>query len=125
MSEQQLVDIVNGISSGDNIYYNIGSGILAVFAGMWGFRKVKELLGGGESEWESGEDYGGGCGPLGEEFDFDPDDPDLIGFDDGGPVYRDESEREFDAILAKLNAGEELSEAEVDILWENSVEVPT
>lgn len=37
--------ILTGINSADATFYKIGGGILIVLAGIWGFMKVKGLLG--------------------------------------------------------------------------------
>ena len=37
--------ILAGISSADATYYVLGGGILVVMAGIWGFKRVKSLLG--------------------------------------------------------------------------------
>jgi hypothetical protein len=37
--------ILSGITASDTVFYSIGGGILVVMAGIWGFKKVKALLG--------------------------------------------------------------------------------
>lgn len=37
--------ILTGITASDTVFYAIGGGILVVMAGIWGFKKVKGLLG--------------------------------------------------------------------------------
>lgn len=45
MDAATQTEILSGISSSDTIYYSIGGGILIVMAGIWGFKRVKSLLG--------------------------------------------------------------------------------
>jgi len=45
LSAADQTTILSGISSSDTVFYAIGGGILVVLAGIWGFKKVKSLLG--------------------------------------------------------------------------------
>lgn len=45
MSANDQTAILTGISGSDTIFYAIGGGILVVMAGIWGFKRVKHLLG--------------------------------------------------------------------------------
>lgn len=45
MDAATQTEIMAGISSSDTIYYAIGGAILVVMAGIWGFKRVKSLLG--------------------------------------------------------------------------------
>lgn len=46
LSATDQTTILNGISASDTVFYAIGGGILVVMAGIWGFKRVKNLLGG-------------------------------------------------------------------------------
>ena len=37
--------ILSGITASDTVFYSIGGGILVVMAGIWGFKRVKSLMG--------------------------------------------------------------------------------
>jgi uncharacterized membrane protein len=37
--------ILSGISASDTVFYAIGGGILVVMAGIWGFKRVRSLMG--------------------------------------------------------------------------------
>lgn len=37
--------ILTGINASDTVFYAIGGGILVVMAGIWGFKRVKSLMG--------------------------------------------------------------------------------
>lgn len=45
MSAADQTAILSGISGSDTVFYAIGGGILVVMAGIWGFKRVKHLLG--------------------------------------------------------------------------------
>jgi hypothetical protein len=45
LSASDQTSILSGISASDTVFYAIGGGILVVLAGIWGFKKVKGLLG--------------------------------------------------------------------------------
>lgn len=46
LSAADQTTILSGISASDTVFYAIGGGILVVMAGIWGFKRVKNLLGG-------------------------------------------------------------------------------
>lgn len=46
MSAADQTAILAGISGSDTVFYAIGGGILIVMAGIWGFKRVKALMGG-------------------------------------------------------------------------------
>ena len=46
LSAGDQTTILSGISASDTVFYAIGGGILVVMAGIWGFKRVKSLLGG-------------------------------------------------------------------------------
>lgn len=45
LSAADQTAILTGITASDTVFYAIGGGILVVMAGIWGFKKVKQLLG--------------------------------------------------------------------------------
>lgn len=45
LSAADQTTILSGISDSDTVFYAIGGGILVVMAGIWGFKRVKNLLG--------------------------------------------------------------------------------
>lgn len=42
--QDQLNEILSGVYGADTVFYAVGGAILVVLAGIWGFRKVAELL---------------------------------------------------------------------------------
>lgn len=46
LSAADQTTILSGITASDTVFYAIGGGILVVMAGIWGFKRVKSLLGG-------------------------------------------------------------------------------
>lgn len=44
MSSSDLTGVLAGISNSDTIFYAVGGGMLVVLAGIWGFRKITDLL---------------------------------------------------------------------------------
>jgi hypothetical protein len=45
LSAADQTSIISGISSSDTVFFAIGGAILVVLCGIWGFKKVKGLLG--------------------------------------------------------------------------------
>ncbi len=45
LSAADQTSILSGITASDTVFYSIGGGILVVMAGIWGFKRVKSLLG--------------------------------------------------------------------------------
>ena len=45
ISPTDEANILAGISASDATYYVLGGGLLIVMAGIWGFKRVKALLG--------------------------------------------------------------------------------
>ena len=45
LSAADQTTILDGITASDTVFYAIGGGILVVMAGIWGFKRVKSLLG--------------------------------------------------------------------------------
>lgn len=44
MTADNLNGVLAGISNSDTVFYAVGGSILVALAGIWGFRKVWELL---------------------------------------------------------------------------------
>jgi hypothetical protein len=45
ISSEDETTILAGITASDATYYVLGGGLLVVMAGIWGFKRVKSLLG--------------------------------------------------------------------------------
>ena len=45
LSAVDQATILGGINASDTVFYAIGGGILVVMAGIWGFKRVKSLMG--------------------------------------------------------------------------------
>lgn len=45
LSAADQTAIQNGITASDSVFYAIGGTVLVVMAGIWGFKRVKALLG--------------------------------------------------------------------------------
>lgn len=45
LSAADQTTILAGINASDAVFYAIGGGILVVMAGIWGFKRVKALMG--------------------------------------------------------------------------------
>jgi hypothetical protein len=45
LSGSDQTAILAGISDSDTVFFALGGGILVVMAGIWGFKRVKSLMG--------------------------------------------------------------------------------
>lgn len=68
LSAEQSSAILQGVASADSVFYALGAGVLVVLAGMWGFNRVSELLGGRSGSSVADEDG------LGDESIFNSED---------------------------------------------------
>jgi hypothetical protein len=45
ISATDEASILTGVSASDSLFYKVGGGILVVMAGIWGFKRVRGMLG--------------------------------------------------------------------------------